>query len=128
MANGTTVADIINAAQAAIDTVTHQIATIAALQTGGPGDPALDAVKQLLAVREAIYDQMGDAILQSAALAAAVSAMTLATKHMNDTAQNMKTITGVLANLTKFLGFVSQVETALNSVTSAGAGAPKASG
>ncbi len=131
MANGVppTIADIINAGQAAIDAIDAQIQTTSALQKGGPDDPALAALKRLQAQKSDIFDQMSKSILQSPQLAAALAVMQAATKQMNDTAQNMKTITGVVGNLGKFLGYANQVETALGSVTSGtGGGGPKASG
>lgn len=50
--------------------------------------------------------------------------MTTATTGMNNTAQNMKTVTGVLNNLTKFLGYGRQVISALQNASGVAGATP----
>ena len=121
MANGTptTVEDIIKAQETALGVVDAQIKVTSNLQSGGSSDAKIDAaLKKLRAKRTEIYDQSGDNILASADLAAALKVMKNATDDMNKIAPDMKTEEGVFTNLSKFLGFGTQIADALKSVSS----------
>jgi hypothetical protein len=107
--------DIIIAKNAAVKAVDDQIAVTSQLQQGGGGQVD-NALNDLMAKKTALENEAVTNLIANPDFDAALKVMQGATKNMNDTAQVMKTVTGVITNVSKFLGFGTDAINAIKSL------------
>jgi hypothetical protein len=113
-----TVAQIIAAQQAAIQELTdRQTALNKLLKPGQTTGTVVDAIDDIGAKKLAIIAEKNKAILASADLAAALTAMQQATINMQTVAANMKNVAGVATNIATYIGYAGDVLSAAKSVT-----------
>lgn len=110
-----TPADIINQRDKCVANVDSQLVTTLALRK--PGDTSLDDTlddlhdKKVDLMHRALED-----ILATADLDNALKAMKGATDNMTTVAKNMVTVTGILTNIAKYLGYATDAVNAVESV------------